>query len=31
MKIGLPEVWSFGVVLFTILFMMLYFGWLAKL
>lgn len=31
MKIGLPEVWSFGAVLFTILFMLVYFGWLAKL
>jgi hypothetical protein len=26
MKIGLPEIWSFGAVIFTILFMLVYFG-----
>jgi hypothetical protein len=26
MKIGLPEVWTFGTVVFTILFMLVYFG-----
>jgi hypothetical protein len=30
MKIGLPEIWTFGVVIFTILFMMVYFGAAAK-
>jgi hypothetical protein len=30
MKIGLPELWSFGVVIFTILFMIVYFGAAAK-
>jgi hypothetical protein len=30
MKIGLPEIWSFGVVIFTILFMIVYFGAAAK-
>jgi hypothetical protein len=26
MKIGLPEIWSFGTIIFTILFMLVYFG-----
>lgn len=26
MKIGLPELWAFGTVIFTILFMLIYFG-----
>jgi hypothetical protein len=26
MKIGLPELWTFGTVVFTILFMLIYFG-----
>ncbi len=26
MKIGLPEIWTFGVVIFAILFMVVYFG-----
>lgn len=26
MKVGLPEVWAFGSVIFTILFMLVYFG-----
>lgn len=30
MKIGLPEIWSFGVVIFTILFMAVYFGAAAR-
>jgi hypothetical protein len=30
MKIGPPEIWSFGVVIFTILFMLVYFGAAAK-
>jgi hypothetical protein len=30
MKIGLPEVWTFGVVIFTVLFMLIYFGGVAK-
>jgi len=30
MKIGLPEVWTFGAIIFTIVFMLVYFGALAK-
>ena len=30
MKIGLPEYWTFGTVIFTILFMWVYFGVIAK-
>jgi hypothetical protein len=30
MKIGLPEIWTFGTVIFTILFMLLYFGAVAR-
>ncbi len=30
MKIGLPEIWTFGSILFTILFILVYFGWLAN-
>ena len=30
MKIGLPEIWTFGVIIFTILFMFVYFGVIAK-
>jgi hypothetical protein len=30
MKIGPPEIWSFGVVIFTILFMIVYFGGTGK-
>ncbi len=30
MKIGLPEIWAFGTVIFTILFMLFYFGGVAK-
>jgi hypothetical protein len=26
MRIGLPELWAFGCVIFTILFMLVYFG-----
>ena len=26
MKFGLPEIWTFGTVIFTILFMLVYFG-----
>ena len=26
MKIGLPEVWAFGSIIFTIVFMLIYFG-----
>lgn len=26
MKIGLPEIWTFGTVIFTIVFMLIYFG-----
>jgi len=28
-KVGLPEIWTFGVVLFTIVFMVVYFGHVA--
>ena len=30
MKIGLPEVWTFGSIIFTIVFMLIYFGAVAK-
>jgi hypothetical protein len=30
MKIGLPELWTFGSILFTILFIYVYFGIIAK-
>jgi hypothetical protein len=30
MKIGLPEIWTFGSIIFTILFMLVYFGIAAK-
>ena len=30
MRIGLPEIWTFGVIIFTILFMFVYFGGIAK-
>jgi hypothetical protein len=30
MKIGLPEIWTFGVVIFTILFMVVFFGSAGK-
>ncbi len=30
MKIGLPEIWTFGSILFTILFMLVYFGIVAR-
>jgi hypothetical protein len=30
MRIGLPEIWTFGVIIFTILFMFVYFGVIAK-
>lgn len=30
MKIGLPEIWTFGSVIFTILFIWVYFGIIAK-
>lgn len=30
MKIGLPEIWTFGIVIFTIVFMWIYFGAAAK-
>ena len=30
MKIGMPEIWTFGTVIFTILFMLVYFGGAAK-
>ncbi len=30
MKIGLPEIWTFGTVIFTIVFMIIYFGGIAK-
>jgi hypothetical protein len=26
MKIGLPEIWTFGSIIFTIAFMLIYFG-----
>jgi hypothetical protein len=30
MKIGLPEIWTFGTIIFTILFMLIYFGAVAR-
>jgi hypothetical protein len=30
MKIGLPEIWTFGTIIFTIVFMLVYFGAVAK-
>jgi hypothetical protein len=30
MKIGLPEIWTFGSIIFTILFMWAYFGVIAR-
>ncbi len=30
MRIGLPEIWTFGSIIFTILFMFVYFGALAR-
>ena len=30
MKIGLPEIWAFGTVIFTIVFMLIYFGAVAR-
>jgi hypothetical protein len=30
MRIGLPEIWTFGSIIFTILFMLVYFGVIAK-
>jgi hypothetical protein len=30
MKIGLPEIWTFGSIIFTILFMWVYFGQIAR-
>jgi hypothetical protein len=30
MRIGLPEIWTFGVVIFTVLFMLIYFGGAAR-
>jgi hypothetical protein len=30
MKIGLPELWTFGSIIFTIVFMLIYFGGGAK-
>lgn len=30
MKIGLPELWTFGTIIFTILFMLVYFGAAAR-
>jgi hypothetical protein len=30
MKIGLPEIWTFGSIIFTIVFMLIYFGAVAK-
>jgi len=29
-KIGLPEIWTFGTIIFTILFMLIYFGAIAR-
>ena len=29
MKIGLPEIWTFGTIIFTIIFMLVYFGGVA--
>lgn len=30
MKVGLPEAWAFGSILFTIAFMLVYFGVIAR-
>ena len=30
MKIGLPEIWTFGSIIFTILFLYVYFGIIAR-
>jgi hypothetical protein len=30
MRVGLPEIWTFGVIIFTILFMLIYFGAIAR-
>jgi hypothetical protein len=30
MRIGLPEIWTFGSIIFTIIFMYVYFGIIAK-
>lgn len=30
MKIGLPEIWTFGTIIFTIVFMIVYFGSVAR-
>ena len=30
MKIGLPEIWTFGTVIFAIVFMLIYFGAVAN-
>ena len=30
MKIGLPEIWTFGTIIFTIAFMLVYFGAVAR-
>jgi len=30
MRIGLPEIWTFGSIIFTIVFMFVYFGVIAK-
>jgi hypothetical protein len=30
MKIGLPEIWTFGTVIFTLVFMWIYFGVIAR-
>jgi hypothetical protein len=30
MNIGLPEIWTFGSIIFTILFMLVYFGVIAR-
>lgn len=30
MKIGLPEIWTFGSIVFSILFMLVYFGAIAR-
>jgi hypothetical protein len=30
MRVGLPEIWTFGVIVFTILFMLIYFGAIGR-
>ena len=30
MKIGLPEIWTFGSIIFTLVFMFVYFGAIAR-